>query len=241
VAAAPIFTMNTAYLSSGTWSLVGVESETPVTHAEAFEYNLTNEGGVDGRYRILKNIMGLWLIQRIKAENPSLIFSDITALAQQATPFEFVVNPNDEDFLNPSSMTAAIKNWFKVRNLPVPESLAQIVRCIYDSLALAYDDAIAQIATATKRPIEELRIVGGGIQDRFLNQLCADVCQIPVSTEPQEASALGNVINQFIALDIISCLEEGRKIIDLSSQVSEYQPNPIADLKQIKAQYQLVK
>ncbi|KYN26413.1 rhamnulokinase [Vibrio cidicii] len=241
VAATPIFNDNTAYLSSGTWSLVGVESLEPVTSNQAFAYNLTNEGGVDGRYRILKNIMGLWLIQRIKAENPSLAFSDIALLAKQATPFEFVINPNDDDFLNPPSMAEAIKNWFKVRHLPAPESLAQVVRCIYDSLALAYNDTIEQIAHATQRSITELRIVGGGVQDEFLNQLCADVCQISVSTQPKEASALGNVINQFIALDIISCLDEGRKIIDASSQVNVYQPNPIAGLENIKAQYQLVK
>ncbi len=241
VAAAPIFNQSTAYLSSGTWSLVGVESLTPVTDAKAFEYNLTNEGGVDGRYRILKNIMGLWLLQRIKAENPSLAFSDIALLASQAKPFEFVVNPNDEDFLNPHSMTEAVKNWFTSRRMPAPQSLSQVLRCIYDSLALAYDDAIGQIADATSRKITELRIVGGGIQDKFLNQLCADVCQITVATAPQEASALGNVINQFISLDVISCLDEGRKIIDASSEVNIYQPNQIAGLDTIKAQYQLVK
>lgn len=162
VAAAPIFDQNTAYLSSGTWSLVGIESEEPFTSEAAFEANLTNEGGVDGRYRVLKNIMGLWLIQRIKAENPSLAFSDIALLARQAEPFKYVINPNDDAFLNPVSMTEAIKGWFRQRGKDAPETLSQVVRCIYDSLALAYDDALTQIASASHRQINELRIVGGG-------------------------------------------------------------------------------
>lgn len=161
VAATPITDDHTAYLSSGTWSLVGIESEQPYTGEKAYRYNLTNEGGVDGRYRVLKNIMGLWLIQRIKAENPSLTFPDIAMLARQAQPFKYIVNPNDDDFLNPASMTQAIKNWFKKRDLDGPEMLSEVVRCIYDSLVLAYDDALSQIAEVTGKPICELRIVGG--------------------------------------------------------------------------------
>lgn len=241
VAAAPIFDEHTAYLSSGTWSLVEIESKEAFTNKAAFNANITNEGGVDGRYRVLKNIMGLWLIQRIKAENPSLAFSDIALLAGQAEPFKFVINPNDDAFLNPASMTEAIKGWFRERNRPAPETLSQIVRCIYDSLALAYDDALTQIAVASGRQIKELRIVGGGIQDSFLNQHCANVCQINVSTEPTEASALGNVINQFIALDMISSLEEGRKIIEASSEVKSFKPLKINGLEEIKAQYQSIK
>ena len=240
VAATPIKDDNTAYLSSGTWSLVGIESEEPYTGEKAYQYNLTNEGGVDGRYRILKNIMGLWLIQRIKAENPSLTFPDIAMLARQAEPFKYVVNPNDDDFLNPASMTQAIKNWFKKRDLEGPEMLSEVVRCVYDSLVLAYDDALTQIAEVTGKAINELRIVGGGTQDKFLNQLCADVCEIQVSTEPTEASALGNVVNQFIASDIITSLGEARQIIDASSEVNYFSPNPIDGLEQIKSQYQQI-
>ncbi|NMT51003.1 FGGY-family carbohydrate kinase, partial [Vibrio parahaemolyticus] len=132
-----------------------------------------NEGGVDGRYRVLKNIMGLWLIQRIKAENPSLTFPDIASLARQAQPFKYIVNPNDNDFLNPASMTQAIKNWFKKRNLETPETLSEVIRCVYDSLVLAYDKVLTELAEVTGKPITELRIVGGGTQDQFLNQLCA--------------------------------------------------------------------
>ncbi|RQW61896.1 rhamnulokinase [Vibrio viridaestus] len=241
VAATPLTDEHTAYLSSGTWSLVGIESEIPFTNSSAFEANLTNEGGVDGRYRVLKNIMGLWLIQRIKAENLSLTFSDIALLAGQAEPFKYVINANDDAFLNPDSMTQAIKNWFTQRDQPGPQTLAEIVRCIYDSLVLAYDDALTQLSYASGRTIKQLRIVGGGTQDQFLNQLCADVCGIEVATEPTEASVLGNVINQFIALDMVSCLEEGRQIIHASSQVKFYSPREIVDLDNIKSQYQLIK
>ncbi|WP_246201027.1 rhamnulokinase [Vibrio ziniensis] len=240
VAATPIAHENMAYLSSGTWSLVGIESLEPYTGDLAYQYNLTNEGGVDGRYRVLKNIMGLWLIQRIKAENPSLTFPDIAALARQAQPFKYIVNPNDNDFLNPASMTQAIKNWFKKRDLDAPESLSEVIRCIYDSLVLAYDKVLFELAEVTGKEIKELRIVGGGTQDNFLNQLCADVCRIPVSTEPTEASALGNVINQFIACDVIRSLEEGRQIIDASSDVKHFSANPIEGLEQIKSQFQQI-
>jgi len=240
VAATPISHENMAYLSSGTWSLVGVESLEPYTGELAYQYNLTNEGGVDGRYRVLKNIMGLWLIQRIKAENPSLTFPDMALLARQAQPFKFIVNPNDNDFLNPESMTQAIKNWFSKRDLKAPETLAEVVRCVYDSLVLAYDNVLTELEQVTGKPIHELRIVGGGNQDQFLNQLCADVCQIKVSTEPTEASALGNVINQFIASGVIRSLEEGRQIIDASSDVKQFTANPIEGLEQIKSQFQQI-
>ncbi len=240
VAATPIAHENMAYLSSGTWSLVGIESFEPYTGDLAYQYNLTNEGGVDGRYRVLKNIMGLWLIQRIKAENPSLTFFDIANLARQAQPFKYIVDPNDNDFLNPQSMTQAIKNWFKKRDLEAPEHLSQVLRCVYDSLVLAYDKVLTELAEVTGKEIKELRIVGGGTQDQFLNQLCADVCQIPVSTEPTEASALGNVMNQFIASNIIPSIEEGRRIIDASSDVKNFTANPIEGLDQIKVHFQQI-
>lgn len=240
VAATPIAGDHMAYLSSGTWSLLGIESEQPYTGELAYQYNLTNEGGVDGRYRVLKNIMGLWLIQRVKAENPSLTFIDIAALARQAKPFQYIVNPNDNDFLNPASMTTAIKEWFKKRNQAAPETLAEVIRCIYDSLVLAYDEVIHQLAEVTGKEITELRIVGGGTQDQFLNQLCADVCQIKVSTEPTEASALGNVVNQFIASDVITSLGEARQIIDASSNVRDFEPNNVEGLSQVKSRYQQI-
>ncbi|MFA0088187.1 rhamnulokinase [Vibrio sp. 10N.261.51.F12] len=240
VASTPIAHDTMAYLSSGTWSLVGIESVEPYTSDLAYQYNLTNEGGVDGRYRVLKNIMGLWLIQRIKAENPSLTFPDIASLASQAEQFKYVMNPNDNDFLNPESMTLAIQNWFKKRDLEAPETLSEVIRCIYDSLVLAYDKVLTELAEVTGKPVTELRIVGGGTQDQFLNQLCADVCQIKVSTEPAEASALGNVINQFIASNIITSLEQGRQIIDASSDVKNFTSNPIEGLGKIKSQFQQI-
>jgi rhamnulokinase len=137
-------------------------------------------------------------------------------------------------------MTQAIKNWFKKRDLEAPETLSEVIRCIYDSLVLAYDKVLTELSEVTGKPITELRIVGGGTQDQFLNQLCADVCQIKVSTEPTEASALGNVINQFIASDIITSLEEGRQIIDASSDVKNFTANNIEGLEQIKSQFQQI-
>ncbi|KGY13994.1 rhamnulokinase [Vibrio tubiashii] len=240
IAATPLSHDNMAYLSSGTWSLLGIESQTPYTSELAQQYNITNEGGVDGRYRVLKNIMGLWLIQRVRAENPELTFPQMAELAAQETPFKFIVNPNDNDFLNPSSMTEAIKQWFIKREQEVPQTLAEVIRCIYDSLTLAYHQVLEQLTVLTNKPINELRIVGGGTQDKFLNQLCADVCQIKVSTEPTEASALGNVVNQFIATDAIHSLEEARAIIDASSDVHFFTPKQIQGLDEAKALYQQI-
>lgn len=238
VAAAPITAGESAYLSSGTWSLLGVESFTPCTNDLARRYNITNEGGVDGRYRILKNIMGLWLLQRLKVENPSLSFEDFALLAKSAEPFQYLINPNDELFLNPSSMTEAIKQWFAERSMTAPNSFAQLVRCVYDSLALAYCQALEQISEATQIHVDSIRIVGGGTQDKLLNQLCADVCQLTVFTAPTEASALGNVLNQMIALGHIDNLEQGRDVISRSSQVGTFRPQPISDLDMIKRRYQ---
>ena len=150
------------------------------------------------------------------------------------------MNPNDNDFLNPESMTQSIKDWFKKRDLESPESLAEVIRCIYDSLVLTYDKVLTELTEVTGKSIIELRIVGGGTQDQFLNQLCADVCQIKVSTEPTEASALGNVVNQFIASGIIHTLEEGRQIIDASSDVKNFTTNTIEGLEQIKRQFQQI-
>ncbi len=238
VAAAPIKTGESAYLSSGTWSLLGVESFTPCTSVLAQRYNITNEGGVDGRYRILKNIMGLWLLQRLKAENPSLAFEDFALLAKSAKPFQYLIDPNDDAFLNPSSMTAAIKQWFAERDLSAPHTFSELVRCVYDSLALAYCQALEQITQASNIHVDSIRIVGGGTQDKLLNQLCADVCQITVYTEPTEASALGNVVNQMIALGHLDNLEQGREVIAHSSQVQTYQPQSVAELAAIKQRYQ---
>lgn len=237
VAATPLKSVHDAYISSGTWSLVGVESLTPCINSVAEQSNLTNEGGVDGRFRVLKNIMGLWLVQRVRAENDHLSFPDLIELAKKATPFEFILNPNDDSFLNPPSMTAAIQDWFTQRGLKAPITLAQVMRTIYDSLALAYASALNELEQALNLDIHTLRIVGGGSQDHFLNQLCADVCQVPVMTEPTEASALGNVMNQFIALGEITDLTSGREIIEASCEGKSFKPEAISNLDTIKAQY----
>ncbi|MCG9778090.1 rhamnulokinase [Photobacterium damselae] len=239
VTAAPVDNY-TAYLSSGTWSLLGIESFEPYTSEQAYHYNITNEGGVEGRYRVLKNIMGLWLMQRLRAETPSLAFSDMALMAKDATPFKYIINPNDGAFLNPASMTAAIKNWFKERDLESPQTFSEVIRCVYDSLALAYSNALENIKEVSTREVNFIRIVGGGAQDKLLNQLCADVCETPVIIEPVEASALGNVANQMIALGKVSNIEEARKIIQASCSIKRYNPNPIEDLNEIKSNYKKI-
>ncbi|OCG03187.1 rhamnulokinase [Gilliamella sp. wkB112] len=230
VIAAPLKNKSCAYLCSGTWSLMGIESKTPVTGSEALKANITNEGGVNGYYRVLKNIMGLWLFQRVCAEHN---VSDITSLIEQARqqqPFIYVVNPNDARFLNPESMTEAIKQVSLETNHQAPQTLPQLVRCIFDSLAMLYKTVIDELSTLTKQPIETLHIVGGGCQNAFLNQLCADLCKIDVTAGPIESSALGNIGYQLISLGDVPNVPRLREIIAQNFDTKYYRPMTNYDL-----------
>ena len=228
VIAAPLSHQNCAYLCSGTWSLMGIESKTPVTGSEALISNITNEGGVNGHYRVLKNIMGLWLFQRVCAEHNVKDIVPLIELAKKEQPFLYLVNPNDPRFLNPESMTEAIKqicleNSHNDSN-NIPQSLPQLVRCIFDSLAMLYKDVIDQLSSLSKQPIKTLHIVGGGCQNEFLNQLCADICHINVTAGPIESSALGNIGYQLISLGDIKDVTTLRRIIAQNFNTKYYSP-----------------
>ena len=159
IVATPLSTENSAYISSGTWSLVGVESKTPVTNPEALAANLTNEGGVEGTYRILKNVMGLWLVQCLQKEFCNLTFADLASLAENAEPFRYLINPNDDRFLNPASMREEIQAFCAETNQGVPTKPSELTRCVLDSLALYYRLVFEEVESVMERPIDSVHIV----------------------------------------------------------------------------------
>ncbi|HSM48345.1 MAG TPA: rhamnulokinase family protein, partial [Draconibacterium sp.] len=223
---------NWAYLSSGTWSLLGIESPVPLVSEKTLEMNFTNEGGVEGTTRFLKNIMGMWLIQECKRiwDTKSVMgWHEIVALSNHATPFKSLINPDDSCFLNPGDMPKTVQEFCERTCQPVPQSKGEIARCIYDSLVLKYKYTIRQIESATGKAIERLHIIGGGAHNATMNQLTADATGIPVFAGPTEATAIGNILLQAKALGKVKSLAEIREIVRNSFEVTEYTPSPKLD------------
>lgn len=232
IASVPAKAGNWAYLSSGTWSLLGIESPLPLVSEQTREMNFTNEGGVEGTTRFLKNIMGMWLIQeckRIWDANSVLGWHEIVALSNNAEPFKCLINPDDPGFLNPGDMPRAVQDFCAKTNQPVPKTKGEIARCIYDSLALKYKHTLRQIESVTGKPIERLHIIGGGAHNATMNQLTADATGIPVFAGPTEATAIGNILLQAKALGVVGSLAEIREIVRNSFEVTEYTPSPKLD------------
>ncbi len=221
-----------AYLSSGTWSLLGIESPVPLVSKKTLEMNFTNEGGVEGTTRFLKNIMGMWLIQECKRvwdETNEMDWQDIVDLSIAAEPFRCFIDPNDSSFLNPGNMPKAIQEFCTKTNQPVPGTKGEIARCIYDSLVLAYKFAIRQIESVTGKQIKKLYIIGGGAHNIVMNQLTADAIGIPVVAGSTEATAVGNIMLQAKASGVVKSLAEIREIVRNSFSISEYKPSPDLD------------
>ncbi len=229
IASVPADGGNWAYLSSGTWSLLGIESDVPQVSEQTLQMNFTNEGGVEGTTRFLKNIMGMWLIQeckRIWDEEKEMEWQEIVDLSLAAEPFKCLINPDDLSFLNPGNMPVAIQNYCEKTNQPVPQTNGEIARCIYDSLAMKYKFTIGQIESVTGKKIEKLHIIGGGAHNKMMNQLTADAIGIPVFAGPTEATAIGNLMMQAKAAGVVESLTEIRKIIRNSFEVTKYIPSP---------------
>ncbi len=228
VAAVPADSENWAYLSSGTWSLLGVEIKEPIINDLTLQYGFTNEGGVNGTIRLLKNTMGLWLLQRCRKswtdEGNEFDYDELVRLAAEAEPFRSIINPDDAGFLNPPDMPAAIQAFCKHSNQPLPQTVGQYVRLIFESLALKYRGIIERLNGVLEKPIEVLHIVGGGSQNEMLNQFAANATGLTVKAGPVEATALGNVMMQAIAGGAIAGAEEGRKIIARSFPVKTFYP-----------------
>jgi rhamnulokinase len=218
-----------AYLSSGTWSLIGVETEAPVLTQESFENNFTNEGGVEGTTRFLKNVTGLWLLEECRKEwareGRHYTYSAITQLAEQAGHNRIIVNPDDPRLANPARMTEAIAAICRETGQPLPESDAAYTRCIFDSLAFRCNEVLDRLSGMISFPIEKLHVIGGGSQNTFLNQLIANSIGKPVLAGPAEATAIGNCMMQAKAAGLVTDRWEIRRIVARSFPVKEYLPN----------------
>lgn len=213
VVATPLESEDEAFLSSGTWSLLGFESLQPFADERAQAMNVSNEGGYGRRFRVLKNVMGLWLLQRLCADFGTPLDAALLDAAEAAPAWRSIVDPDDPIFLNPASMRQAIAQRCGESGQAEPRNAAEYARCALESLALSYRRAVGDLAALRGRPFRRIRIVGGGSKNRLLNQLCADACRTPVSAGPAEASALGNLCVQMIALGRLSGLEEARALI----------------------------
>ena len=224
---------NFAYISSGTWSLMGIESKKPIISDRTHEMNFTNEGGVDGTTRFLKNIMGMWLIQevqRIWAEKDIVYaWPEMVELARNSEPFKFLINPDDNRFLNPIDMPQTICDFCIKTGQGEPQTHGEIIRCIYDSLALKYRYTLEQIHSVSDQSIEVIHIIGGGANNHFLNQLTADATGLMVIAGPTEATAIGNILIQAKALGYVGSVNEIRKIIDNSFGLIKFIPSKELD------------
>jgi len=229
VAAIPAQGTDWAYLSSGTWSLMGIEREKPIINDQSLQNNFTNEGGVGNKIRFLRNIMGLWLLQECRriwaGRNREYSYAELIEMAMQAKPFKCIVNPDDARFLLPADMTEAICDYCKETQQTPPETVGEFVRTILESLALKYKYVVNKINSMTERPIEKLHIVGGGSQNELLNQFAANATGLPVVAGPVEATAIGNILIQAIAKKEINNLDEARQIVASSFPLKEYLPD----------------
>ena len=219
-----------AYISSGTWSLLGVETTVPRVSREAFLANYTNEWGAHNTIRFLKNIMGMWLIQEVaRMQDYQYSYAELAEMASQAPAFQQFVDVNDERFLNPDNMIVELQDYCRETKQTVPETPGEIARCVYDNLALCYAVELEKLAklSGTKEAITKLHIVGGGSNNRMLNQLTADAAQITIEAGPGEATAIGNLVLQMIVAGEILDIDEARHIIYNSSEIHTYSPNPI--------------
>ncbi len=228
--AVPARDENAVYLSSGTWSLLGVENKTPITGTASCAANFTNEGGYAYRYRYLKNIMGLWMIQSIRrelgeetGERPG--FPELIAAAREAADFRSCVDPDENRFLAPASMIGEVKAACRESGQPVPATTGEVMQCVYNSLTQDYRRAVDTLQKLTGRTYTSLNIVGGGSQDEYLNQQTANAAGLPVLAGPTEGTALGNLLVQFIHAGIFRDLPEARAAIRESFEMKEFLPD----------------
>ncbi len=228
IVAVPACTPSWVYISSGTWSLLGVERKQPLVGAAALEANFTNEGGADGTIRFLKNIMGLWLVQECRRawERAGTIYTydELIRQAETATPFASLVNPDDPSFLLPANMPTALADFCRKTEQPIPASVGATVRCALESLALCYRWVLERLEALTGERAEVIHIVGGGSQNTLLNQFTADACNRPVLAGPVEATALGNVLVQALGAGVLGSLADAREVVRRSFEVRTFTP-----------------
>jgi rhamnulokinase len=240
VASVPLCT-DEAFCSSGTWSILGVESEKPVLTPEAYYVGFSSEGTIDGKYRLLKNIMGMWLIQQCSSEwdrtGNKINWDDIVKQAAEAPAFRCFIDVECSAFYNADGMIGKIQKYCHDSEQPIPENVGEIARCIYESIAMRYRITIEQLEKLCGYPIKALRIVGGGSQNSMLNQMAANVLNRPVYAGPVEAACIGNLLAQGIPDGEISGLEQIREIVKFSFNIDVYEPKSIADWNSAYGRY----
>ena len=226
VAAVPAKDEKFAYLSSGTWSLMGIETKNAIIDSLSYERNFTNEGGIEGTTRFLKNICGMWLYERCRKEwtDAPKSHTELIAAAMQQPAFQSIINPDDPMFANPSSMVEAIKDYCRQTGQHVPEGYAEICRCIFESLALRYRQVFGYLRDMASFPIEVLHIIGGGSLNAYLNQFTANSLGIEVLAGPQEGTAIGNIMLQAKASGDVADIWDMRRIIAASLELKRFEP-----------------
>lgn len=235
VAAVPAEGDDWAYISSGTWSLIGVETTEPVITADSVRFNFTNEGGVCGTFRFLKNVTGLWLLQQCReawAGERAYSYEELAGMAGETEPFQAILDPDYEEFLNPPSMPEAIARYFCETGQDEPRGHAGIVRVILEGLALKYREVLEQLREIRAQPINRIHIVGGGSRNRLLCQFTADATGLQVIAGPVEATAAGNVLLQAMGLGFLSSLEDIRRVTRDSFELESYTPAGTAEWDQ---------
>lgn len=228
VVAVPTTTKNYAYLSSGTWSLLGIEIDQPIITDAAYEANVTNEGGVYGTYRLLKNIMGLWIAQQCRetwlAQGKDYAYAELVNLAQSADAFRSYIDPDDPTFLAHGDMPSRIRAYCEKTQQPIPETVGQIMRTVFESLAMKYRYVADLLSDISGQAIKRLHIIGGGVQNELLCQMTANALGIEVVSGPIEATALGNAIIQFITLGELGNIQQAREMLSRTMGTTTYEP-----------------
>ncbi|WP_370956952.1 rhamnulokinase [Bacillus subtilis] len=228
VIAAPGVSDGWAYISSGTWSLIGVENKTPIITDLALENNYTNERGANNTIRFLKNIIGMWAIQEVKQQlQADYSFQQLAEEAKKTEPFQQFINLNDKRFLNPENMIKEIQHYCGQTRQKIPRTAGELACCIYSNLAIIYAIAIKELETITEKPIEQFHIIGGGARNDFLNQLTADMSGKAVYAGPIEATATGNLLMQMIAAKEVKDIKEARQVVRNSFPIKVFTPKDI--------------
>ncbi len=228
VAAIPASNKNFAYLSSGTWSLMGIETDGPIVNEKTEASNITNEGGVDGTIRLLKNITGMWIVEQClkkwHREGIDYSYPQMVELAQAARPFVCFINPDNPIFTNPHDMPKAICDYCAQTGQECPQTHGEFIRTIFESLALKYREVLDMFRGLSDSPIEKLHIIGGGSRNKLMNQFTSNAVCLPVAAGPSEASSIGNIMLQAKAAGMIASLQEMRNIISANVQPENFMP-----------------
>ena len=228
----PLDCKNTIIISSGTWALMGCELQQPLINEEAYRYNIANEGGYPGHHRFLKNVMGSWIIQEIRAEyrgkGIEYSYAELENAAEKATPFKYFIDVDDNFFFAPGNLAGKVREICLKLYGSVPEDIGELMRCVYESLAMKYRRNLEILEKVTSISFAVINIVGGGSKDGLMCQFTASACNRPVAAGPHEATALGNILAQLLSAGEISSVKDGRDIIAASYPLRLYEPKDSA-------------